>query len=70
MKTEDNKSLMAMAREALKGKWGVAVGGCLIYCLIVGLVGAIPGVGQIAWILVAGPLMGGLAIFSLAISRN
>jgi uncharacterized membrane protein len=70
MKTEDNKSLMMMAREALKGQWGLAVGGFLVYCLILGLVGAIPGAGQIISVFIVGPMMGGLAIFSLAISRK
>jgi len=65
MKTEDNKSLMRLARESLKGKWGLAVGGMFIFCLVSAITEAI-------WvgILVAGPLMGGLAIFSLAISRK
>ncbi len=70
MKTEDNKSLMRLAREALKGKWGLAIGGIVVYCLIVGLIGSIPKVGQLASIFITGPMMGGLAIFSLALSRN
>lgn len=69
MKTEDNKSLMKLAREALKGKWGLAIGGMVVYCLILALEG-VPVVGQIAMIFIAGPMMGGLAIFSLALSRN
>ncbi len=70
MKTEDNKSLMRLARESLKGKWGLAIGGMVVYCLIVGLSGMIPGIGQIFSIFVTGPMIGGLAIFSLALSRN
>lgn len=70
MKTEDNKSLMRMARESLKGKWGLAIGGLVVYCLVVGIVEAVPKVGGLASIFIAGPMMGGLAVFSLAISRN
>ena len=70
MKTEDNKSLMRLAREALRGKWGLANGGMVFYCLVVGLVGVIPGIGQVASIFIVGPMMGGLAIFSLALRHN
>ncbi len=69
MKTEDNKTLMRLARESLKGKWGLAIGGFFVYVLIEMLV-AIPGVGPVATIFIAGPMMGGLTIFALAISRN
>ncbi len=69
MKTE-NKVLMQQARETLKGKWGLAIGGCVVYCLIIVIVETIPVAGQIASIFITGPMMGGLAVFILAISRN
>jgi uncharacterized membrane protein len=66
----ENKKLMQQAREALKGKWGLAVGTCLVYMLVVCGIGSIPRVGTLASLLISGPMMVGLAIFSLAISRD
>jgi len=57
---------MQMARESLKGKWGLAIGTFVVYILIVATLQAIPIIGLIA----SGPLVLGLAIFSLSISRN
>lgn len=65
MKTE-NVILMQKARESLKGKWGLAIGTFVVYILIVATLQAIPIIGLIA----SGPLVLGLAIFSLSISRN
>jgi len=65
MKTK-NAILMQMARESLKGKWGLAIGTFVVYILIVATLQAIPIIGLIA----SGPLVLGLAIFSLSISRN
>ncbi len=68
MKTE-NKVLMQMARESLAGKWGLAIGGFVVYCLVVGIAEAIPKVGGLAAIFITGPMAGGLAIFALSLSR-
>lgn len=69
MKTE-NAVLMKMARESLKGKWGLAVGGFFVYMLISMVISFIPVVGSIASIFITGPFMLGIIFFSLAISRN
>jgi len=69
MKTE-NVVLMLMARESLKGKWGLAIGTLVVYMLIVVVLQIIPIVGPIASLIVGGPFAVGLAIFSLSISRN
>ncbi len=69
MKTE-NGVLMQMARESLKGKWGIAIGTLVVYLLIVVALQIIPVVGPIVSLLITGPLAIGLAIFSLSISRN
>ena len=69
MKTE-NKVLMQMARESLAGKWGLAIGGFVVYCLVVGIAEAIPKVGGLAAIFITGPMAGGLAIFALSLSRK
>lgn len=69
MKTE-NKVLMQQARETLNGKWGVAVGGVAIYSVIVIAIDLVPVIGPLANLFIAGPLAGGMVIFSLALSRN
>jgi uncharacterized membrane protein len=69
MKTE-NKDLMKQAREALSGKWGLAVGTFLVYILIMGGLQIVPVAGYIASLIIGGPMGVGIAIFSMAISRN
>jgi len=58
-----------MARESLKGKWGLAVGTFLIYMLILGVAGARQFYGIFS-LLIGGPLALGSCIFSLSIARN
>lgn len=57
---------MTMARESLRGKWGLAIGTCFIY----GLVISVSGVAFIAPLIIGGPMMLGLAMFSLSLSRT
>ncbi len=61
-----NAQLMTMARESLRGKWGLAIGTCFIY----GLVISVSGVAFIAPLIIGGPMMLGLAMFSLSLSRT
>ena len=72
MKTE-NAELMRMARESLKGKWGMAIGTYLVYILIIAIIqGAAqryPASGLIS-LIISGPFALGVTIFSLALSRN
>lgn len=65
----ENSILRQMAGKSLEGKWGLAIGTFLIYSLITCSFGAMQQWGIIA-LLIAGPLMLGAAIFSLAISRG
>ncbi|MCU0578498.1 MAG: DUF975 family protein [Desulfobacterota bacterium] len=69
-----NADLMRQAREALKGKWGLAVVGNLIFLVVTGVaqgVGQIiPLVGWAAGLIVGGPLILGLALFFLGLSRG
>jgi uncharacterized membrane protein len=69
MKTE-NVVLMQMARESLKGKWGLAIKTFVVYFLIFFILQFIPIIGPIASLIISGPFTLGLAIFSLSISRN
>jgi uncharacterized membrane protein len=69
MKTE-NKELMRQAREALTGKWGLAIGTFVVYILILFAVQVIPVIGPIAGLIIGGPLVLGITIFSLSLSRK
>ena len=62
---------MREAREALSGKWGLAVGVCLLYMVILIVVRAPHKVfGPILSLLISGPMTLGLATFSLTLSRR
>jgi uncharacterized membrane protein len=67
---KENVLLMQEARESLKGKWGLAVGGFFIYMLVTLLVGTPEDIGLVLGLLIDGPMLLGLAIFSLALSRG
>lgn len=80
MKTE-NAVLMSQARQSLSGKWGLAIGTCLLYIVIVlGIQFFVTSIitskslGQVASsivsLLIGGPFAVGLATFSLSISRG
>ena len=69
MKTE-NAVLMKQAREALSGKWGLAVGTFVVYMLIMCTLQIVPVAGTIASLIIGGPMAVGIAIFSISISRN
>jgi uncharacterized membrane protein len=69
MKTE-NSVLMRQARESLVGNWGLAVGTFLVYMLIAVGIQNIPKAGPILSLLVSGPMMLGITIFSLSLSRK
>lgn len=65
-----NRDIMAAARDKLRGKWGIAVGVSFIYLVITVALNAIPMLGWIAGILIAGPLFLGVTIFFLALARG
>jgi uncharacterized membrane protein len=65
-----NADLMKMARESLKGKWGLAIGTFVVYMLIIGAVQFVPIIGPISLLVITGPFALGLTIFSLQLSRN
>ena len=65
-----NRDLMQQARDALKGRWGLAVGGNVIYIILGMLIQAIPRVGWIGGLIVGGPLLLGWTAFFLSFSRK
>ena len=66
----ENAVLMKMARESLKGKWGLAIGTSVVYLLIILALQMIPFVGWIASLVISGPMALGFAAFWLSLSRN
>jgi len=68
--TTENKILMDNAREALRGRWGLAIATFVVYMLITGILGAIHSIGPVLSLLITGPLMLGWAKFSLSIARH
>ena len=72
MKTE-NVVLMQMARESLKGKWGLAVGTFFVYMLMVATIQVMADfypITSLLSLIISGPMAVGIAIFSINISRN
>ena len=65
-----NRVLMEQAEKSLKGRWGTAIGTCVIYILTVIAINLISGAGEVISLLVGGPFMLGLSMFTLAIARN
>lgn len=66
-----NSQLRSEARTSLgNGKWGIAIGGFLIYFIITQAIGLIPIIGPIGNILLGGPFAVGLMYFYLKISRD
>lgn len=66
---------MSQAREALKGRWGLAIGVNVIYYVIIMAVQIIPNqidpkAGSIIGIIVGAPLIVGIAVFSLSLARK
>jgi uncharacterized membrane protein len=64
-----NRDLMADARAALSGNWGLAIGGVLVYLLVM-VVLAIPYLGSILSFIITGPLMLGWYLFFLMLVRR
>jgi len=65
-----NAVLMRMARESLKGKWGLAIVGGIVFGIFEVILNFIPYIGPIANLIIAGPLILGYIIFNLSLSRN
>jgi uncharacterized membrane protein len=66
----ENRTLMMKALGSLSGKWGLAVGAWAIYMVVTAAINAIPGPGKILSLVISGPFLLGMTIFSLSLSRN
>lgn len=67
---KENKELMAEARESLSGNWGLAIGTFLVYGIIISSLQFIPVVGSVLALFIAGPMLVGVSMFSLSLSRS
>jgi uncharacterized membrane protein len=61
---------MFQARESLKNRWGLAVGGNVVYLILVVLIQMVPKIGWIASLILGGPLLLGWSVFFLSFSRK
>ena len=72
----DNLTLMRASREALRGKWGIAILTFFIYTLLTTTSGTLRShdslltISSMLTLIIGGPLALGAAIFSLSISRG
>jgi len=65
------KNLMSASRSSLKGNWGIAIAGFLIYAIIIGVISSLlDEIGSLITLLIAGPFALGMAIFTLELSRE
>ena len=67
---KENTELMAEARESLSGNWGLAIGTFLVYGIIISSLQFIPVVGSVLALFIAGPMLVGISMFSLSLSRG
>jgi uncharacterized membrane protein len=67
---KSNEELMRSAREALRGKWQVAVLVTLVYIIICGVIGSIPRIGPLGNLIIGGPLSLGYTLVILKIKRG
>jgi uncharacterized membrane protein len=70
LSTTENSILMAQARDALDGRWGLVIGTFVVYVLVIVPVSLIPIAGWIISLLISGSMSIGIAIFSLSVSRK
>ncbi len=66
----ENMVLMKEARETLAGKWGLAVGGYFLYMFIAIVAGSPEDIGPVLSLVISGPMLLGMSIFSLALARK
>jgi len=64
------KDFRAQAWSALNGKWGKVAVVALVYMVATAVVGAIPGVGTVASLLISGPLTVSFAAIALKVLKN
>lgn len=66
----ENRELMAQARAALRGQWGLGVSVTFLYLALAIVLQSVSTVGSLVWLIMAGPLILGLAELYLALARG
>ena len=66
----ENTRLMTDARNALEGRWGIAIGTFILYQILMGMVQMVPVIGFLGTLVIGGPMAIGLSIFSLRLARE
>lgn len=67
---KSNGELRFIARQQLKGNWGVPILICLLFSVIVGAPNIIPFIGGIATLIITGPMMLGQARYFIGLRRG
>ena len=67
---KENSELRSLSRDQLRGKWSLPIGLCFVTYLIIGAPGSVPFIGSIASLILSGPMLLGLMIFFLKLTRN
>ncbi|RLD68156.1 MAG: hypothetical protein DRI84_00445 [Bacteroidetes bacterium] len=68
--TTENHEIRDHALNVLSSQWGIAIGTFLVYTLILMVTQFIPIIGAVGSLIIGGPLLLGLSIFSLKLSRK
>lgn len=65
-----NAEILSQAKEAMSGKWGLAIGTFIVYMILIGALQAIPTIGPFIGLVIGGPFALGLIIFSSNVLHN
>jgi uncharacterized membrane protein len=65
-----NSEISKEALEALKGNWALAIAAFVVYYICAFAINAIPTIGQVISIILAGPLALGASIFSISLAKG
>jgi uncharacterized membrane protein len=65
-----NSEISKEALEALKGNWPLAIAAYVVYMICAFAIQGVPGIGQVASIILGGPFALGAATFSISLSKN
>ncbi len=68
--TIENREIREQALSVLSDQWGIAIGTFVIYSLVLIVIQLVPVVGGMASLIIGGPLVLGLYIFSLKLARK
>jgi uncharacterized membrane protein len=68
--TIENREIREQALSVLSDQWGIAIGTFLVYSIILIATQLVPFIGAIGSLIIGGPLLLGLSVFTLKLSRK